>query len=157
KYAVFPSASLAWVISDESFLENSALVDMLKLRVSYGAVGNQAIKPYQSLSLSDQVRYVFGDGGASSLGVFPTSISNYNLKWETSKTFNTAIDFSIWDARIGGTLEYYNTATTDLLVRRAIPTMTGFNSMLTNIGETNNRGIELSLNTSNIRRAALDW
>jgi len=157
KYATFPSGSFAWIVSDEPFMEGSNFIDMLKFRISYGAVGNQAIKPYQSLSLSDQVRYVFGDGGASALGVFPSSISNSGLKWETSHTFNTAIDFNVWNRRIGGTLEYYNTSTSDLLVRRSIPTMTGFNSMLTNIGETNNRGIELSLNTANIQKESFEW
>lgn len=157
KYATFPSASFAWIISDEPFLQKNKFVDMMKFRVSYGSVGNQAIVPYQSLSLSDEVRYVFGDGGNSSLGVLPSTISNRDLKWETSYTFNGAIDFELFKGRIGGTLEYYNTSTRDLLVERSIPTMTGFDRMLTNIGETNNRGIEASINSTNIRKGLFQW
>lgn len=86
KYANFPSAAVAWVLSDEGFLQHSAFINSLKVRASYGSVGNQAIGPYQSLSLSGTTQYVFGDGGATSTGVSPVSIANPNLKWETTST-----------------------------------------------------------------------
>lgn len=157
KHATFPSAALAWMVSDENFLKEAKFLDMLKFRVSYGTVGNQAIKPYQSLSLSTETRYVFGDGGPTSLGIYPSVMGNDNLKWETSYTSNIAADFSLFKGRLAGTIELYNTNTKNLLVERSIPTTAGFSSILTNIGQTNNRGFELSLNTVNIRTGKFEW
>jgi len=157
KYATFPSGSIAWIVSDEPFIKKATYIDMLKLRLSYGAVGNQAIAPYQSLSLSGTTQYVFGDGGVTSIGVFPSSIANSNLKWETSYTANAAIDFDLFKGRLGGTVEVYNINTTNLLVRRSIPVMTGYSSIFTNIGKTNNKGIELTLNSANIKTKKFDW
>src|SRR5690606_27509591 len=112
-------------------------------RTSYGAVGNQAISPYQSLSLASINRYVFGE--QSALGIFPSNISNDNLKWETTYTSNLAVDFGLFNSRITGTAEIYNMDTRDLLVERTIPTMTGYSSIWTNLGQVNNKGIEVSL------------
>ncbi|MEI7587373.1 TonB-dependent receptor [Runella sp.] len=157
KYATFPSASLAWVASEEGFIKKLDFISMLKVRLSYGAVGNQAINPYQSLSSSDITRYVFGDGGSTSVGVFTNRMANSNLKWETTYTTNAAIDFELFKNRIGGTIEAYNMNTRDLLVQRSLPTMTGFNSVWANLGATNNKGLELTLNTVNIQRGKLEW
>jgi TonB-linked SusC/RagA family outer membrane protein len=158
KYATFPSGSLAWVVSDEPFFINKVdFIDMLKLRLSYGSVGNQAIGPYQSLSLSGITQYVYGDGGPATLAVYPETMANPGLKWETTYTANAAIDFDLFKGRLGGTLEVYNSNTTDLLVRRTIPTMTGYASIFTNIGEINNKGIELTLNSINIKKDKFEW
>lgn len=157
KYATFPSASLAWIASDEEFLKKSDFIDMLKLRVSYGSVGNQAISPYQSLDLSNTTQYVFGDGGATSVGVLPATMANTNLKWETTYTANIGVDFTLLKGRLGGTIEIYNSNTSDLLVRRTIPTLNGYNSIFTNIGATNNKGIEVSLNSVNIKTSKFEW
>ena len=157
KYTVFPSGAFAWIISDESFLKENSTINLLKLRLSYGAVGNQAIAPYQSLSLSDTRRYVFGDGGVSSIGVVTSSLGNSGLKWETTYTTNAALDFKMFNGRIGGTVEVYNSKTEDLLVRRSIPVMGGYKSILTNIGEVNNRGIEILLNTINVKTDKFEW
>ncbi|TDO22537.1 SusC/RagA family TonB-linked outer membrane protein [Pedobacter duraquae] len=157
KYATFPSGSLAWIASDEPFIKKIPFIDMLKVRLSYGAVGNQAIGPYQSLSLSSTTQYVYGDGGATTLGVFPSTIANPDLKWETTYTANAAVDFELFKGRLGGTLEVYNSNTSDLLVRRSIPVMTGYNSIFANIGKTNNKGIELTLNSINIQSSKFEW
>lgn len=157
KYATFPSGAFAWIVSDEPFFNDDSFVNLLKFRLSYGAVGNQAISPYQSLSLSDTERYVFGDGGSSSIGVVTSSLGNSNLKWETTYTTNAAVDFNMFNGRIGGTLEFYDSKTQDLLVRRSIPVMGGYTSILTNIGETNNRGIEILLNTVNVKTDKFQW
>jgi TonB-linked SusC/RagA family outer membrane protein len=157
KYATFPSGAFAWIMSDESFMDNAAFIDFLKLRLSYGAVGNQAIAPYQSLSFSDTERYVFGNGGASSIGVVTDKLGNPNLKWETTYTSNAGIDFNAFNNRIGGTIEVYNSKTNDLLVRRSIPVMGGFDNILTNIGEVNNKGIEVTLNTVNTQKNKFEW
>ncbi len=157
KYATFPSASLAWIVSDESFLRKADFIDMLKLRASYGSVGNQAISPYQSLDLSSTTQYVFGDGGATSVGVLPATMANANLKWETTYTSNVGLDFTLFKGRLGGTIEVYNSNTSDLLVRRTIPTLNGYNSIFTNIGATNNKGVEITLNSVNIRKNKFEW
>lgn len=157
KYATFPSGALAWVASDEPFLEGVDFLDMLKVRLSYGAVGNQAIEPYQSLSLSDTERYVYGNGGSSSLGVVTSTLGNEDLTWETTYTSNLGVDFDLFAGRISGSLELYNSNTKDLLVRRIIPVMNGYTSILTNIGQVNNKGVELMLNTVNIQRNKFQW
>lgn len=157
KYATFPSASLAWVASDENFLKKLSFVDLLKIRLSHGAVGNQAISPYQSLSVSGITRYVFGDGGPTSIGMFTTRMANSDLKWETTYTTNAAVDFELFQNRLGGSIELYNMDTKNLLVQRSLPTMTGYTSVWTNLGATNNKGLEITLNTVNITAGKFLW
>lgn len=157
KYAFFPSASLGWVISDEKFMSKVDILNFLKLRASYGAVGNQAIQPYQSLSLTATTQYVFGDGGATSNGIYTANMGNNDLKWETTFSSNAALDFEILEGRMGGTLEYYNMTTKDLILSRSVPVMTGFTNVLVNLGETNNQGIEVTLNSTNIKSKNFEW
>lgn len=157
KYATFPSGSIAWIASEESFLNDVDFIDLLKLRMSYGSVGNQAILPYQSLSLSDIRKYVYGDGGSTSIGVVTSVLGNDDLKWETTYSSNIALDFELFNRRLSGTLEFYDSKTKDLLVRRSIPVMNGYNSVLSNIGEVNNRGVEISLNSININNDKFTW
>jgi TonB-linked SusC/RagA family outer membrane protein len=157
KYATFPSGALAWILSEEPFIEKISLIDMLKLRLSYGSVGNKAISPYQSLSMSSFKQYVYGDGGSTSIGIYPSRMGNSDLKWETTYTANAAVDFSLYKGKISGTLEVYDVNTHDLIVQRSIPVMTGFNNIYTNIGQTNNKGIELTLNTINIQNDKFEW
>lgn len=157
KYATFPSAAFGWIVSDEPFMAAAQGIDLLKLRISYGAVGNQAISPYQSLGRSTMNRYVFGDGGSSLVGIYPSGMGNENLKWETTYTFNTAVDFEVLNQRIGGSVEVYQTRTNDLLVWRALPQMTGVSGVWTNIGATSNNGVEVSLNSVNIRKGKFEW
>jgi len=155
KYATLPSAAVAWIASDEKFLENVSWINFLKLRASYGAVGNQAISPYQSLNRAAITRYTFG--AESALGIYPSNISNSELKWETTYTSNLALDFQMFDNRIGGTVELYNMDTKDLLVERSIPIMTGYSSIWANLGEVNNSGIEFTLNTINVKSKKFQW
>ncbi len=157
KYANFPSASLTWIASDEPFLSRADFINLLKMRISYGAVGNQAISPYQSLSRSLITRYVFGDGGATSIGIYPSTMANNDLKWETTYSTNIGLDFELFKNRLGGSLEWYNLDTRDLLVQRTLPAMTGYNFVWTNLGATNNRGVEVSLNSQNIRTSKFEW
>ncbi|MEX2410048.1 MAG: TonB-dependent receptor [Candidatus Paceibacterota bacterium] len=155
KYAILPSGAFAWIVSDEPFMDDLNSINFLKIRLSHGSVGNEAIQPYQSLSLDQTTRYVFS--GNNPLGVITSRLGNENLKWETTTTTNAAIDFELFEGRYSGTLEFYNSVTNDLLVRRSIPIMGGFNNILTNIGEVNNRGIELSLNSFNIQGSNFSW
>lgn len=157
KFAFFPSAALAWIASDESFIQNIGFFDLLKLRFSYGSVGNQAISAYQSLSLANTTSYVFGDGGTTSVGVYTSNMANPDLKWETTTSANVAVDFDIFKGRLGGTIEYYDMTTNDLLMKRTLPAMTGFDFIWTNLGATSNKGLEISLNSTNLQRGKFTW
>ncbi|GAB4042270.1 SusC/RagA family TonB-linked outer membrane protein [Spirosoma litoris] len=157
KFGIFPSAAVAWIASEEPFFKAIPMINMLKFRASYGSVGNQAISAYQSLTKQGQVQYVFGDGGTTSTGLYPANLANPNLKWETTITTNLGVDFDIWQGRIGGTIEYYNMDTKDLLLSRQLPSPTGFANILTNVGATNNKGVELTLNTINLKKGKFEW
>lgn len=157
KFGVFPSAAVAWIASEEPFVQKIDAINLLKLRASYGSVGNQAISAYQSLIRQGITQYVYGDGGTTSIGLFPANLANPNLSWETTTTLNLAVDFDLFKGRLGGTVEWYNADTKDLLLTRLLPTPNGFASTLTNVGATNNKGIELTLNTVNLNRGKLNW
>lgn len=157
KWGTFPSAAFAWRINQESFLKDVSWIDNLKLRVSYGIVGNQnGIGNYETLGLSDKRAYEFGD--TYIMGYLPASdLSNPNLKWERSATLNTGIDFGFWNNRLSGTIEYYRTNTTDLLVSRGINSALGYSSMLDNLGETKSWGIDVGLTGEIIRKKDFSW
>ncbi len=157
KYGTFPSVALAWIASDEAFLKPFTFINLLKLRLSYGSVGNQAIGPYQSLSRTGTIQYVFGDGGSTSTGVFTSSMENPNLTWETTTSTNAALDFDLFRGRLSGTVEYYNLNTKDLLLYRQLPSPTGFAGVTTNLGATTNKGLEVSLNSVNLRKGGFEW
>jgi TonB-linked SusC/RagA family outer membrane protein len=156
KFGYFPSAAVGWNMHQEDFLKNSSIVDQLKLRASYGSIGNQAIVPYQTQALLGRTSYAW-DVNTAAFGYRPNTIGNPNLRWETSTTFNTGVDFSFLKGRILGSLEYYVTNTSDLLAPQPLPNSTGFGGFTTNIGETQNRGIELSLSTLNIEKGGFTW
>jgi TonB-linked SusC/RagA family outer membrane protein len=155
RFGFFPSAAFGWNMHQEEFLKNSSFVDQLKFRASYGSIGNQAIDPYQTQALLGRTAYAWDN--AAAFGYRPRSIGNPDLRWETSTTFNTGLDFSILKNRIFGSIEYYVTNTSDLLAPQPLPNSTGFGGFITNIGETQNRGIELSLSTLNIEKGDFTW
>ncbi|WP_240699417.1 TonB-dependent receptor [Spirosoma sordidisoli] len=157
KYGTFPSAALAWIASDEPFMQKLPVFNLLKLRLSVGSVGNQAIAPYGSLSTAGTTQYVYGDGGATVNAVYTATMANQDLRWETTVSSNAAVDFELMKGRIGGTLEYYHMNTRDLLLNRALPSPTGFAQVLTNLGATRNTGFEFTLNTSNVRSGKFEW
>jgi TonB-linked SusC/RagA family outer membrane protein len=155
KWGFFPSVAVGWRISDEPFMADSELFSDLRIRVSYGRTGNTAIDPYQTRGGLDRTIYSFGS--SSGFGFRPTSLANPELRWETSATFNIGLDFGFWGDRVAGSLELYQTDTSDLLLERVIPITSGFNSVLENIGDTRNRGFEFSLNSNNINTADFSW
>ncbi|UZD23116.1 SusC/RagA family TonB-linked outer membrane protein [Algoriphagus halophytocola] len=155
RFAYFPSVALGWNIAKEDFLANSNSIDQLKLRVSYGSIGNQAINPYQTQALLGRTSYAYDNSPA--FGYRPNTIGNPDLRWETSTTFNLGLDFAIWKSRVFGSLEYYITNTSDLLAPQPLPNSIGFGGYTTNIGETQNRGVELTLSTLNIEKGDFVW
>jgi TonB-dependent starch-binding outer membrane protein SusC len=144
KWGYFPAVAVGWNIHKEKFFDNIKVIDNLKLRASYGSVGNEAIAPYGSLSLANQLDYLYGTEQVS--GFAPGSfLSNPNLRWETSTTLNGALDFAFLKSRITGTIEAYKTSTTDLLVNRQLNASIGYSTIRDNIGEVQNKGVEVSL------------
>lgn len=148
RFGVFPSAALGWNIQNEAFMEDSELFDALRVRLSWGQSGNTAIDPYQTLSLLNRTTYAYGSEGG--FGYEPGQLSNADLQWETSATWNLGVEFEVLNSRLSGSLDAYVTNTEDLLLARQIPQTSGFNSVLQNVGKTRNKGIELSLQSVNI-------
>lgn len=157
KYGTFPSIGLGWAISQEKFMEKITWIDFLKLRASWGKNGNRAISSYASLSTMGIVRYIFGDGGSTIIGLSPSSMANPLLGWETSRSYNAGIDFNLLNNRLSGSVDVYKTKTTDLLLEVSVPNMSGYDVFMTNIGETENRGIEISLQSENIKTSQFSW
>lgn len=159
KYGFFPSGAVAWRVSKEKFMENMRAVDDMKLRLSYGVIGNQAIPPYQSLALVGP----FGEGvfnAGNSFEVFtgrePLSYVNRNLKWETTRQLDIGMDLSLFRNRVTFTADYYRKRTNDLLLSSPIPLTTGFAFTLLNIGNIDNWGVDLDLRTINLK-GKLEW
>ncbi len=153
KFATFPSVSLGWVVSDESFFDNFKSV-YLKLRASYGENGNQGIGSYSSFSRMGTGAYVFG--ATTAVAIFPNTLGNADLGWETTASSNIGVDFGILDRRITGAIDLYKANTTNVLVNRALPPASGYPSVWTNIGGISNKGIELSLSSLNVK-GQFEW
>ncbi|MDO7851306.1 TonB-dependent receptor [Hymenobacter sp. CA1UV-4] len=155
KYKQFPSAAVAWNIANENFLKGQPWLSVLKLRASLGRVGSTAINPYQTQGLLltgiGQGAYNYGSTGA--VGVVPGNIPNPNLGWEYTTTANAGLDFGFFDNRLTGSVEVYQQRTSDLLLPDALPTASGYGSFVRNAGQTQNRGVEISLTTANVRSA----
>jgi TonB-linked SusC/RagA family outer membrane protein len=151
KWGNFPGVALGWNLHQEGFMKDLTWLDEFKVRASYAQVGNQGLSPYQTQGLMARTSYAWNTNAA--YGYRPSTIGNPDLKWETSTSQNLGVDFSIWRGRISGSAEYYQTNTTDLLLSDQLPASTGFTAVTRNVGETMNRGIELSLTTNNIDAA----
>ncbi|MDQ2667557.1 MAG: TonB-dependent receptor [Gemmatimonadota bacterium] len=155
KYGVFPSLALGWNLSNERFFPWKQSVDALKLRLSYGKNGNQAIRPYQTFAQLDDRSYLTGDVTAP--GYNTVTLGNPDLRWETTLSKNIGVDLSLWQERLRVTLDAYSASTSDLLLRRAISSVHGITSVTQNIGKTANKGVELQLNTVNLNRGVFQW
>ena len=160
KWGYFPSAGLAWNISNEKFLKNVSVIDNLKLRLSYGVVGNQAISPYQSLDLlvtGSKAAYAF-DGEKLHQGVsLSTLAGNPNLKWETTKQWNAGIDLSLFKGRFNLTADAYRKITSDLLFEKQLKMASGQATQLVNAGKIRNQGIELVVGGTPVRTKNFEW
>ena len=128
----FPSGAFAWKLGEEDFVKNLDWVDNLKLRTSYGLTGNQEIPTYRSLATLSPSFYNFG--GALVPGFGPSRLANPDLRWEKTTQFDIGLDFSLFNRRVDVTLDYYNKKTTDLLLDVRVPSVSGFSSILKNIG-----------------------
>jgi TonB-linked SusC/RagA family outer membrane protein len=147
RYGTFPSAAFGWKISEESFIKDIDVIDNLKFRASWGATGNQGINPYETLSTLGVGSNLPYQGGATSVsvGVAPNRIANSDLKWETTYQTNLGIDFGLFNSRLYGSVDWYKKTTEDLLLDVQLASSNGIPSQLKNIGEIENKGIELEL------------
>jgi TonB-linked SusC/RagA family outer membrane protein len=144
KWHTYPAVSVGWNIKNESFMENISAIDRLKIRVGYGQTSNQAVGAYSTLGRLSSRNYNFGTTYAT--GYYVTQLPNPDLGWEYSETWNYGLDFTILKNRLSGTFEYYITNTKDLLLSLGLPQTSGVSSYTANIGETQNKGFEISLN-----------
>lgn len=152
KYGFFPSGAFAWRMKQEEFMQSVDFISDMKLRISYGVIGNQAIPPYQSLALiGPYSEGVFNSSQGSEVytGLEPLSYVNKNLKWESTRQFDVGIDLSLFNNRLSLTADYYTKLTYDLLLSTPIPTTSGFSTTLLNVGNISNKGVDLQLNSIN--------
>ncbi|MET0394394.1 MAG: TonB-dependent receptor [Chitinophagaceae bacterium] len=156
KYAWFPSAALAWTVSGERFMQRQHLFDNVKLRASFGVTGNDRIPPYQSLANGTVVFYPSA-GATNDPGIAFVSIANPDLKWETTTQYDAGLDVELLNERLAFTLDVYRKETRDMLLNADIPAQTGFGKQWQNIGRVDNKGIEFTLNSTNIRNKDFSW
>jgi TonB-linked SusC/RagA family outer membrane protein len=144
KWHTYPAVSAGWNIAREGFMENAKWIDNLKLRVGYGETSNQAINPYSTLGGLGIRNYNFGS--TYKAGYYVNSLPNPELGWEYSKTWNFGLDFSFFNGRLSGSFEYYIQKTNDILLNVKLPDTSGVSGFTGNIGNTENKGWEFSLN-----------
>jgi TonB-linked SusC/RagA family outer membrane protein len=156
KWVAFPSVALAWRITEENFMKSIPVIDNLKLRFGYGVTGNSAVSPYSTVGTITASRYNW-DKATGVMGFAPNSLSNPGLSWEKTGQYNGGIDFGIIKGRISGAIDLYLQKTYDLLMTRSLPSVSGFTSLVQNVGETENRGLEITLSTVNISTDKINW
>lgn len=155
KFAFFPSAAVAWRLSQEEFLKGSTVISDLKVRASYGLTGNSEINSYQSqANLSTNVSVI---GGTRAPGTVIGTLANPNLRWEKTAQYDLGVSMSLLKGRIGIDADVYLKQTRDLLLSAPVPLSSGYASIYKNIGSMENRGLELSLNTVNIDNQTVSW
>ena len=156
KYAFFPAVAFAWRAIEEPWLKNITVLSNLKVRASYGKVGNQAIPSYGSLSTLNQSRYILGNNN-NTLGYIQGNYGNPDLKWETTSQYDLGIEIGLFKNRLNFEIDIYSKRTDNLLNNQQLPEQTGYSSLLTNIGAVSNKGIELLVNSVNIRNKRFSW
>ncbi len=158
RYGFFPSASAAWLVSEENFLKGNRILNELKIRASYGTTGNDQIGTLFGLANFPSLGLVnagFDYNGAS--GFAPSQLGNPDLKWETNVTTNVGMDFGFFNNRLTGSVDAFDRTSRDLLLAVNLPFTNGFSAISRNAGSVQNRGIELELNTVNVQSGAFKW
>jgi TonB-linked SusC/RagA family outer membrane protein len=155
KWAFFPSGALAWKMTDEDFVKKLNVFSDLKLRVSYGQVGNANVAPYSTQA--SLLNTVYDYDQQVGIGFAPGNLANQDLKWERSQELNLGLNMGFLNNRISATVELYKRITKDLILQENLPTSTGFNTVAANVGQISNKGIEIMLNTRNIETKDFSW
>jgi len=155
KWAFFPSGAIAWRAIDEKFIEKAKIFSNLKVRLSYGEVGNANVSPYSTQAQVLNTIYSYGQKLGN--GFAPGSLGNSALKWEKSEEVNLGLDMGFFNNRVTATVELYKRNTKDLILEENLPTSTGFNTVTANVGKISNKGVELLLNTQNVVTKNFMW
>jgi TonB-linked SusC/RagA family outer membrane protein len=164
KWAFFPSLALAWRLEQEEFMSDIAAINALKLRVGYGVTGNAAVDRYVTIADLSSSLYPYGADVSryyyiNDLLATATikSMPNEELRWEKTAQFNIGVDFSVLKNRISGVIDAYTSNTTDLLLTATIPSLTGYTTTTANLGATENHGVDITLNTINVKAGDFTW
>jgi TonB-linked SusC/RagA family outer membrane protein len=173
RYGYFPSTSLAWNFTEEDLMKDfSSVLNAGKLRLSWGKTGNNRVGEYDTYAQLELLQAARGNfsgindiahgiypfnNTVSSIGAVPTSLSNKDLKWETTTQSNIGLDLSFFNDRIDFTFDWYNKVTSDLLLRATLPTSSGYGSAMKNVGKVQNQGVEFTINTVNISNRNFSW
>lgn len=155
KWGVFPSAALAWKVSEENFLKENSALSNLKLRLGYGVTGNERIPPYSYYAQLGNTFTV--TNGSTTLGLAPVRRSNPNLKWETTTQYNLGVDIGLFNDRISLTADVYDKKTEDMLLLTPLTSQSGFFEEYSNVGSISNKGVELGLTSYNISKSKFTW
>nr|WP_321408587.1 TonB-dependent receptor [uncultured Carboxylicivirga sp.] len=155
KYGTFPSVALGWNLHHENFFSGIEAINNMKLRLSYGTSGNEAVSVYKTFTTMSDVQIALG--GETNIAMVANQLGNSDLSWESKKSLNIGVDFGFLRNRINGTLDVYSDQNLDLLLSRKLPAASGFSEVTANIGETKSKGLELTLNTVNIATSDFKW
>lgn len=147
-YGTYPAFALGWRMSEESFIRDLKVVDNLKLRFSWGENGNRDIGRYAALSRLKVTDVIIN--GETIKGVWTENLSNSKLKWERTRAMNLGLDFGLFNGRLSGIIDLYHNKTSDLIVDRSLPTIIGYSSVISNLGQVDNKGLELTLTSVNL-------
>ncbi|ARK09312.1 TonB-dependent receptor [Fibrella sp. ES10-3-2-2] len=156
KWTFFPSAAVAWRIIEEPFMQNISGLSDLKIRASYGIAGNDPSGPYATQTTLTRIAFGYDEVAAPAY-TFSRNVGNAALGWELSSTQNLGLDFGLFNGRVNGSIDYYDTRTSDLLLDRGLPPTTGVTTVKQNIGKTRNRGLEVTLGSTNIKTQHFSW
>lgn len=157
KWGNFASVGANWNVTNEQFMKAIKPVNNLALRASYGSNGNQSITPYSTLAKVGTNKYIFAGDASYSITQYVSSFALSNLGWEKTTGFNFGLDFGVMNNRLSGSIDAYRTKTTDLLFELSLPSISGKTSMLSNLGEINNRGLEINLHSLNVQVKDFRW
>lgn len=155
----YPSLGLGWVISNESFMKKYTFIDNLKLRGGYGETSTATVNPYSTLGQLSTTKYQFGSVSAGdSQGVLVSTLVNPTLTWQRSAEYNLALDFAVLNSRITGSVEVYKTTTTGIILPNTLPITTGARSQITNLGTSEDKGLEITLSSINVQNTGgINW
>ena len=160
-WANFWSVGASWVFSEEKFMQNVDWLSMGKLRVSYGTNGNRSLSDtylaLSNLANGGTMVYYTSSGTESMQALSMSRLGNPNLEWEKTTSYNVGLDFGVLDNRLTGSIEYYFKKTHDMIMSQRLPNFSGFSSITTNLGQVNNQGIEITLNSTNIKTRDFEW
>lgn len=155
QYAFFPSIGVAWRMSEEGFFNKEGIMNDFKIRASAGSTGNQEIGNYNSLQFLGTFNVL--KAGGNEIGISQTSFGNSDLKWESTDQFDMGAEMNFFDSRLNIEADVYYKKTKNLLLNAPLPWSTGFSSVLQNIGEVSNKGLEITINSLNVEKGEFSW